>query len=471
MDNNHFKSYIKDYFIYITLDEGEISIILYNTITLDNIRYEITLDMNDMKNISNCFSTFDINAIYNILINLITQKKLILEKQYNDLVLSFLISDIGIQTKNNLIQLILFGEKDPNEYLNILTDEIKTLKNQVNELNNKVKDLSRKNQINITKKNIFNNNVNTILKKPKILYANANNGNSEEDSDEFFYNLNIEMNDNIDQIKIDKKLFDDKIFTHLFNYELNKLKYLSLSYNKITELKEIEKTNFPNLEQLYLNNNNINNLTNLSKANFPELKRLWLSGNDIIDLAPLTNAKFTKLEALSLSKNEINDITPLKNCNFPCLSLLLLDYNEIKDISAFQNTNFKLEKLGLNNNKIINVSVFESGNFKSLTHLYLYDNFILDVASLGRANFEKLKILSIGNNKIKEINFLTNPTFTAMNELYLSDNQISDINVLSRVNLNLSKFYIEGNSFDPNNFYEIILSLQQKIQEFVYNKT
>ena len=471
MDNNHFKSYIKDYFIYITLDEGEISIILYNTITLDNIRYEITLDMNDMKNISNCFSTFDINAIYNILINLITQNKLILEKQYNDLVLSFLISDIGIQTKNNLIQLILFGEKDPNEYLNILTDEIKTLKNQVNELNNKVKDLSRKNQINITQKNIFNNNVNTILKKPKILYANANNGNSEEDSDEFFYNLNIEMNDNIDQIKIDKKLFGDKIFTHLCNYELNKLKYLSLSYNKITELKEIEKTNFPNLEQLYLNNNNINNLTNLSKANFPELKRLWLSGNDIIDLAPLTNAKFTKLEALSLSKNEINDITPLKNCKFPCLSLLLLDYNEIKDISAFQNTNFKLEKLGLNNNKIINVSVFESGNFKSLTHLYLYDNFILDVASLGRANFEKLKILSIGNNKIKEINFLTNPTFTAMNELYLSDNQISDINVLSRVNLNLSKFYIEGNSFNPNNFYEIILSLQQKIQEFVYNKT
>ena len=58
-----------------------------------------------------------------------------------------------------------------------------------------------------------------------------------------------------------------------------------------------------------------------------------------------------------------------------------------------------------------------------------------------------------------------------MNELYLSDNQISDINVLSRVNLNLSKFYIEGNSFNPNNFYEIILSLQQKIQEFVYNKT
>ena len=68
MENQlHFKSYINDYFITITLDEEEISIIIYNTILLDNIRYEISLDIGDMKNISNCFDNFDINAIYNIL--------------------------------------------------------------------------------------------------------------------------------------------------------------------------------------------------------------------------------------------------------------------------------------------------------------------------------------------------------------------------------------------------------------------
>ena len=60
MENSlHFKSYINDYFITITLDEEEILIIIYNTITLDNIKYEISLDINDMKNISNCFNTFD----------------------------------------------------------------------------------------------------------------------------------------------------------------------------------------------------------------------------------------------------------------------------------------------------------------------------------------------------------------------------------------------------------------------------
>ena len=472
MENSlHFKSYINDYFITITLDEEEILIIIYNTITLDNIKYEISLDINDMKNISNCFNTFDLNAIYNILINLITQKKLKLEKKFNDLVLSFLIADIGYENNNSLIQLILFGEKDSNEYLNILTNEIKALKNQINELNNQVTELSRKNnEINARNNQMIfnnNNNNNTILNKPKIMYSNQ--FSSEMDSNEIFNNLNIDINDNITEIKIDKKFIGDKIFFHLSNYQLNKLKHLSLSYNKIIELKDIENSKFPNLELLFLNNNNINNLTNLSRANFPELKKLWLSGNDIIDISPLSNSNFNKLTDLSLSKNEIVDITPLKNFNFPYLRLLLLDNNEIKDISIFQYTNFKLQKLGLNDNKISNIGVFELGDFKSLTLLYLYDNLIVDASPLGKGNFAQLKLLSLYNNKIKDINFLTNPSFTSLKELYLSENEISNLNVFDRINLNLEKLYISQNIFNPNDFYEIILTLQTKIKDFHYN--
>ena len=472
----HFKSYINDYFITITLDEGEISIIIYNTILLDNIRYEISLDIGDMKNISNCFDTFDINSIYHILTNLISEKKIKLEKKFNDLVLSFLIAHLGFQDNNSIIQLILFGEKDSNEYLNILTNEIKALKNQIDELNNQINVLNSKNQINDNLQkllNDFNNNINnnTMLNKPKILYANPNlnASNLELDSHEFFARLNIDMNDNIEEIKIDKKFIGDKIFSRLSDYELNKLKHLSLSYNKIVEIKDIENTKFPNLEQLYLNNNNINNLTYLSKANFPQLKRLWLSGNDIIDISPLAKSNFTKLTSLSLSKNEIVDISPLKYCNFPYLRLLLLDSNEIKDISIFQNTKFKLEKLGLNDNKIANLAVFELGDFKILTHLYLYNNSIEDASPLGKGNFAKMKILSLYNNKIKDINFLTNPSFTALKELYLSGNEINNLNVFDRVNLNLEKLYIDNNVFNPNNYYEIILTLQSKIKEFKYN--
>ena len=472
MENKHFKSYINDYFITITLDEEEILIIIYNTITLDNIRYEISLDLNDMKNISNCFNNFDLNAIYNILINLITQKKLKLEKKFNDLILSFLIADLGYQNNNGLIQIILFGEKDSNEYLNILTNEIKALKNQINELNNQVSELSAKNAEKYAKNSqlIFNNNSNnnnTILNKPKILYSNLSN--SEMDSNEIFNNLNIDINDNITEIKIDKKLIGDKIFFHLSNYQLNKLKHLSLSYNKIIDLKEIENSKFPNLELLYLNNNNINNLTYLSKANFPELKKLWLFGNDIVDISPLSNSNFNKLTALSLSNNEIVDISPLKNFNFPYLRILLLDYNEIKDISIFQYTNFKLEKLGLNNNKISNINCFELGNFKNLIRLYLYENLIVDASPLGKGNFAKLEILSLNNNKINDINFLMNPSFIALKELYLIGNEISNLNVFDRINLKLDKLYINQNIFNPNDFYEIILTLQTKIKEFHYN--
>ena len=473
MDNPlHFKSYINDYFITITLDEEEILIKIYNTITLDNIRYEISLDINDMKNISNCFNNFDLNAIYNILKNLITEKKLKLEKKFNDLILSFLIADLGYQNNNSRIQIILFGEKDSNEYLNILTNEIKALKNQINELNNQVSELNRKNnEINLSNNRnqlLFNsNNNNTILNKPKILYSNFSI--SEGDSNEIFNNLNIDINDNITEIKIDKKFIGDKIFFHLSNYQLNKLKHLSLSYNKLIDLKEIENSKFPNLEQLYLNNNNINNLTYLSKANFPELKKLWLSGNDITDISPLSNSNFNKLTDLSLSKNEIVDITPLKDFNFPYLRLLLLDNNEIKDISIFQYTNFKLEKFGLNNNKISNLGVFELGDFKNLSFLFLYDNLIVDASPLGKGNFPKLIKLSLNNNKIKDINFLMNPSFTSLKELYLYENEISNLNVFDRVNLNLDKLYINQNIFNPNDFYEIILSLQTKIKDFHYN--
>lgn len=51
-NSNIFKSFIKDYFVTISLNEEDISIIIYNVTLLDNIRYEINLDLNDMINLS-----------------------------------------------------------------------------------------------------------------------------------------------------------------------------------------------------------------------------------------------------------------------------------------------------------------------------------------------------------------------------------------------------------------------------------
>ena len=467
---NKFKSIINDYFISISLNEEDISILIYNISTLDNIRYEVDLDLDDMKNVSFHFNTLNLIGIYDILKNLVEQRKIGLKKKYNELVLSFLMSDIGIEERNNRdasVQLILFEERDNNEYLFFLTEEIKKLKNQIKELNNKINSLYNQNQrlMNLNNQNINNNINSNILQTP-----NNETSNGEADSGDFFANFNIDINDNIQELSVDKKLITDNIFIHFNKYELNKLKKLSLSYNKIIALKGIEDCKFSNLETFNLNNNNINDLTSLSKAKFPELKRLWLFGNDITDISPLINSNFPKLDILSLTFNDIKDITPLKNFNYPQLRILTLDNNNISDISVFQYTKFKLEKLGLNDNKIVDVSVFEFGNFRELTKLYLYNNQIVDVSSFSRANFEKLNTLSLNINKISNISFLENPLLKELKELYLSDNQINDLSVFNRINIGFNKLYIDGNTFDVNTNYGIINSLQSRIGEFHYNK-
>lgn len=469
----NYKAFIKDYLISIYHDEEKITIIIYNIALLDNMRYEIDLELNDMYKLSQCFNNMNLNGIYNILISLITQNKLKLELQFNDLILSFLIGDVGVQVNNDLknkqVQLIMFGEKDPNEYIYYLTNEIKKLKNQVNELRNSGnKNQSIGSSYN-NNQNISNNN--NIRNSNSNMPPNFNIPEVELNSKDYFRNLNIEINENMEEIKIDKKLLDDRIIMHLNDYQLNRLTKLSLTHNRIVSIQGIEKSRFPNLEQLYFNNNCIKDLTSLSKAYLPQLKRLWLFGNDITDISPLTNANFMKLDSLSLSKNEIININPLKNCRFPQLRLLLLDNNNINDISVFGFINFKLEKLGLNDNKIVNVSVFESGNFTELQSLYLYNNLITDISSFSRAQFYKLRILSIGYNNIKSINFLENPALNGLKELYISNNQISDLSVFTRINIGLDKLYIEGNSFDINNNFGIIQTLQSRIGEFNYKKS
>ena len=83
---------------------------------------------------------------------------------------------------------------------------------------------------------------------------------------------------------ISKKLLDDRILTHLNQYDLNGLIKLDLSFNKLSEIKGIENSKFNNLEEIYLHNNKINNLTFLSKANIPKIKNIFLMGNEISNL-------------------------------------------------------------------------------------------------------------------------------------------------------------------------------------------
>ena len=478
--NSTFKSIIKDYFISISLNDEEISIQIYNISSLDNFKYEINFDLNDMKNISLYLSSFNITGFYEALTKLVKNGKLKLDKQFNNLVLSFLIKDTGVpvnnEAGNKLIQFILFGEQDKNEYLFYLTDEIKKLKQQIsqltsnqNKMNNNMNNIMN-NNMNNNMNNQFNPNINTFNKNDiKNPIFSINQSTSSESSNfnfnDYFNRLNVEINDNISKLDLDNKLVDDRIFGYLNNYELNKLVELSLSYNRIKTIQGIENSKFSNLEILILSNNNIINLTYLSKANFPELKRLFLNNNEISDISPLANAKFTKLDVFSLGQNDIVDIYPLKNFKCPELRILQLEKNAISDISVFEYANFKLQRLGLNDNIISNLSALEKANLRELKQLFLYRNSIADTTPLGKANLPKLVLLSLNSNKINSLSFLENNSLKELRELYISDNQISDLSIFTRIECRLTKLFINGNKFDVNNNSQVINSLKSKMLE------
>ena len=475
-NNYSFKSIIREYFISIYLDNDEISIQVYNISLLDNIKYEINLDLNDMKNISYYLSSFNIIGIYDLFTKLLNNGQLNLEKQFENLVLSFYIKDIGIPcdniSGNKPLQFILFGEQDNNEYIKYLSGEVYKLKQQINQLTSNQNSFNNANaNLNMNIQNMPNLNNNNFINQnnnannaPQVVSNNA----IAVDYNEYFNKLNVVINNNTNELDFDKKLVDDRLFNYLTNFELNQLTKLSIAYNRIEAIQGIEKSKFPNLEILNLNNNKINNLTFLSKANFPQLKRLLLSYNEISDISPLANANFTKLDVLALSQNELNDIYPLKNFKCKGLRVLTIDHNNISDISVFEYVPFKIQKLGLNDNLIVNVSVFGSNNFKEVKQVYLYNNSITDISPLGKGNLDNLNILSLNNNKINNINFLENPSLKQLKELYVENNQISDISVFTRINLNLTKLYIKGNKFDINNSSQVINSIKSKVGVFVY---
>ena len=69
---------------------------------------------------------------------------------------------------------------------------------------------------------------------------------------------------------------------------------MNLSYNKISDIKILEKVKFEKLEILYLIANKITDINILEKVNFKNLKKLYLCNNRISDGA-VNNSKLKNI--------------------------------------------------------------------------------------------------------------------------------------------------------------------------------
>ena len=478
-ENNNFNSYNKDYYISINNYNEELSIIAYNISLLDNIKYETSFDLDDLKSLSNYFiNKNDINEIYQILIKLIKEKKFNFEKQGDDLFFSLLISDlnssINNEDSNKEIQFILFGEKENSEYIKVLTKEIKKLRDEVNSLyailNNPDYFLNQNALNSVKNKNeeLFNPKINSN-NNSNINDNNKNdNENFKENNDEQFNIIfKIKINNDMAELNLGQKYIGNQIFDYLSKFELAKLNKLILGWNGITNILGLENCKFKELKKLSLNNNNINNITLLQKCNFPQLTELWMFGNEISDISPLIYTNFEKLQILSLSYNCITEISSLKDFNFKDLKILLLDNNKIKDISALESVQFNnLEKLGLNNNFISDINVFGKVSFLGIKDIYLYNNLIKDISVFNKTIFDKLETLSLKHNKISDISCFENAKLKELKKLYLNNNKINNINPFEKIQFQLDELYLNNNPFDRLNSSSVINFLKMKIKNF-----
>ena len=116
------------------------------------------------------------------------------------------------------------------------------------------------------------------------------------------------------------------------NINPDNITYLSLGYNKITDISGIKL--FKNLKQLYLTYNNITDITYLK--NLTELEELYLGYNKIKDISvikDLKNLKELDIDNLKLESDQIQYIKSLKNLK------KLYSVNGFKDMSVSDKLN------------------------------------------------------------------------------------------------------------------------------------
>ena len=378
---------LNKYYLKTSIFNQKLLIVIYNIDLLDGVPYVLQMKVNDFHLSNDIFKRFDsIEIIYKEVIKeLINDNKIQINIKDDKCVLSFKIYNIFKEPENIDLEFHK-GIRDNDEYITILTNEIKKLRKN-NKIINDLKEENNKIKIDIKK---LKQNLNKI---------SINQFNEK-------YNLPIKDIEEITKLYLNNKQLDNEIIESLTKINLKELKELYLDNNIINDIKSLENINCEKLEKLNLRGNKISNISSLENVKFINLKYLHLGNNGIRDITPLKKVVFEGLEILNLGGNNISDISALEMVKFKQLKELYLLKNDISDIKSLGKANFeKLETLNLNSNQITDINVLKNVKFKSLKKLYLSYNNINDIKPLENGNLEKLELLYLHNNNIENIKF------------------------------------------------------------------
>lgn len=208
--------------------------------------------------------------------------------------------------------------------------------------------------------------------------------------------------------------FYDNRINHISSHvnKFVKLKNLDLSFNKIKNIKNIDR--LVNLENLYFVQNKISEIKNLETLK--NLKNLELGGNRITEILP-TMLQLPSIEQLWLGKNKIT---------------------KFENLSALTS----LRVLSIQSNRITKIEGLEK--LVNLEELYLLHNGISKIENLEHNT--KLTVLDVTSNKLEKLENLLH--LTKLTDFWCSYNKISSF---EEVHQQLGKLpeldtvYFEGN--------------------------
>ena len=474
---------LNEYYMKIAHNNNELTIIIYNIDLLNNHRYEMKKGLESILNIQKHFkSNNHISDIYKQIISFINEGKYKIKSNSNN--------DTITLTLNKVIDFNLVCHKDNsnNEYLQVLSSQIKNLKNKNNICNKTIlklqeenasikKELSELKNMILNMKQQSNHNHNQMYNYTHTKYtfdayhrktkSNINNKSyTNLPKNRSFNDLQVKKNEKIeDNISINE--FNKKCGSSIKDENIEELNLINFKLGNDV-LDYLSKLKLSQLQLLYLSYNNISDISNLKNINFEKLTLLILSYNKIIDISVLDKVKFDNLQILGLSSNKITDISILEKAKFSKLQNLYLDSNQITNIDVFGKVKFPLlQELNLSSNKINNINVFSKVNFNLLNELYLTNNNITDINVLQKVKFDQLQKLELGGNKIADINVLEKVKFPKLKKLSLNMNNISEINVLKIIDFKeMNELNLNDNIIDKKKNEMTINELEKKIKNF-----
>ncbi|KAM0680769.1 hypothetical protein GINT2_001042 [Glugoides intestinalis] len=273
----------------------------------------------------------------------------------------------------------------------------------------------------------------------------------------------IRLMKNIKRLDINGIKELEKIPDLLFDGLVNLIE-LSLVNNNIKELQPNLFNNLQKLEYLNLTSNKLTEFPSCVFDGLVNLKSLWLEDNNIKELQPNIFNNLQKLESLNLSNNKLTEIP---SCVFDGLVNLIelwLEHNNIKELqpNIFNNLQ-KLESLYLSNNKLTEFPEGVLRKLRSLQELSLSKNEIKSFPIGSFTGLKKLKSLFLSNNKLTEIP----PSILSLTNLQTLNISSNNLTSVPKEIGNMSK--LEYLHFNSNSITEIPCEIKSLERLYILN--